>query len=151
MKLHIVYFRTMVDSPEVTIECVTASKDIAERALLQAKREEEEWMADEDEDSGNWAEACMASFDMPDTIKEGDTIHVVVETFWEEVVSTCIYPFIHEENAMSHAALRKFDYLNDYPGLVPFDEDETIQEAMHLEDPDVAVDVYFDIVDVKVV
>ena len=150
MKLYIVYFRTMVDSPEVSIECVTTSKFISERALLKAKREEEEWMADEDEDSGNWAEACIRTFDMPNTIKEGDTIHLVVDTCWYEEVSTDINPFIYRENAVSQVKFLKQDYLEEFPGLVPFDEDETIEEAMVLEDGDVQVTIYFDIVDAKV-
>jgi hypothetical protein len=145
-RLYIVYFRTMVDSPEVTIECATTSRFLAERALLQAKRQEEEWMADEDEDSGNWAEACIRKFDnMPDTLKEGDTIHVVVNTRWEEEVDTWINAFVRKDEATNLADYYKQWYLADYPGLTPFDEDETIEEATHLEDPDVAVDIYVDI------
>lgn len=143
--LYIVYFRTMVDSPEVTIECVTTSKSVADKAFIQAKREEEEWMADEDEDSGNWAEACIRTFAFPGDPKEGDTIHVLVDTCWDEAVSTCVYPFIREEDAMSLVGIIKQDYLGDYPDLTSYDEDETIEEAMHLEDPDIAVDIYFDI------
>ena len=51
MKLYVVYFRTMQDSPEVEIKCATTSKFIAEQTLTKAQREAEEWMADEDEDS----------------------------------------------------------------------------------------------------
>jgi hypothetical protein len=149
-QLNIVYFRTMVDSPEVSIECVTTSKFIAERALLKAKREEEEWMADEDEDSGNWAEACIRTFEIPNDIKEGDTIHLVVETSWDEEVATGIYPFVRKEDAVSLLKYAKQDWLEKCPGLVPFDEDETFDEAMVLEDEDEQVTIFFDIVDAKV-
>ena len=144
-RLNVVYFRTMVDSPEVTIECATTSRLLAERALLQAKRQEEEWMADEDEDSGNWAEACIRTFEVPNSLKEGDTIHLVVETCWHEEVTTNIYPLIRKDDAESLVRVIKDDYLQDYPGLTPFDEDESIEDATHLEDPDVAVDIYLDI------
>ena len=144
-RLNVVYFRTMVDSPEVTIECATTSRLLAERALLQAKRQEEEWMADEDEDSGNWAEACIRTFEVPGSLKEGDTINLVVLTEWYEEVTTNIYPLIRKDDAETMAQVIKRDYLEQYPGLTPFDEDETIEEATHLEDPDVAVDIYVDI------
>ena len=144
-RLYIVYFRTMEDSPRVTIECATTSRFLAERALLQAKRQEEEWMADEDEDSGNWAEACIRTFEVPNSLKEGDSINLVVETCWHEEVTTNIYPLIRKDDAESLVRVIKDDYLKDYPGLTPFYEDESIQEATHLEDPSVAVDIYVDI------
>ena len=148
--LYIVYFRTMEDSPEVYIECATTSRLVANEAFLKAKAEEEEWMADQDPDMGNWAEARIRTFAIPGDIKPGDTIHVVVDTDWDEVVSTEIYPLLRKEDAESLVEALKHDYLEDYPDVTPFDEDETIEESMHLEDPSEGVDIYFDIVDAKV-
>lgn len=42
MKIYVVYFRTMQDSPEVEIKCATISKFIAEQALTKAQREADE-------------------------------------------------------------------------------------------------------------
>lgn len=83
MKLYVVYFRTMVDSPEVEIKCATTSKFIAEQALTKAQREADEWMADEDENSSNWAEACVKVFDgISPAYGPGALVHVTVETAW---------------------------------------------------------------------
>lgn len=150
MKLYIVYFRTMQDSPDVEIRCVTASETKANEAFKKAKEEEREWMEDVDEDSGNWAEACMESFDISEDRKPGDIMYVVVETVWHEYVETTVCPFLYEVNAKTQVELRREELLSDYPGLEPFDEDELIHESMHLEDPCVMVDVYFCIEEVFV-
>ena len=151
MKLYVVYFRTMQDSPDVEIRCVTADETKAKTAFEKAKKEEREWMADEEEDSGNWAQACMATFEMTEQRNSGDTIFLVVETVWCECVETTVTPYLYEINANTNVGFRKEDLLKDFPGLTPFDDGESIEESMHLEDPSVMVDVYFDVVEAKLV
>lgn len=144
MKIYVVYFRTMVDSPEVEIKCATTSKFIAEQALTKAQREAEEWMADEDEDSGNWAEACIKTFISP-AYGPGSRVYVTVETAWVEEVSTTLHLNVTEQSAMDYVALRKRILVNEDPDLVPYDEDDTFEESMHLCNPDVMSDYYFSI------
>jgi hypothetical protein len=141
MKLYIVYFRTMQDSPEVTIKCATTSKAIAELEYEKAKAEEADWMADEDEDSGNWAEACLREFDMAEDLKQGQDIYLLVDTRWHEDVETIVTPFVYEDNAVTQQAWAKEDYLKFYPGLTPFDEDEAWDQAIHINDDSVMVDI----------
>lgn len=146
MKIYVVYFRTMVDSPKVEIRRVTTSKFIAEQALAMAQREAEEWMADEDEDSGNWAEACIKTFDgISPAYGPGALVHVTVETAWVEEVSTTLHLNGAESSARYFVELRKRMLLNEDPDLVPYDEDETFEESMHLCNPDVMSDYYFSI------
>ena len=146
MKLYVVYFRTMVDSPEVEIKCATTSKFIAEQALTKAQREAEEWMADEDEDSGNWAEACIKTFDgISDDIGHGSLLYVTVETTWVEEVSTRLHLFGSEFWAKKHVGLRKKILVHEDPNFEPFDEDETFEESMHLCNPGVMSDYYFSV------
>lgn len=145
MKLYVVYFRTMQDSPEVEIRCVTTSKFIAEQALTKAQREAEEWMADEDEDSGNWAEACIMTTIVSEDTRPGDMFFAMIETDWVEEVSTSIK--IHGDDFWAEKGIefRKRKLLEDDPNLVPFDEDESFEESMHLHNPDVMSDYYFSI------
>lgn len=145
MKLYVVYFRTMQDSPEVEIKCATTSKFIAEQALTKAQREAEEWMADEDEDSGNWAEACIMTTIVSEDTRPGDMFFAMIETDWVEEVSTSIK--IHGEDFWAEKGIefRKRKLLEDDPNLVPFDEDESFEESMHLHNPDVMSDYYFSI------
>lgn len=146
MKLYLVYLRTMVDSPEVEIKCATTSKFIAEKALARAKQEADEWMADEDEDSGNWAEACIKTFDgITDECGPGWVLYVTIETAWFEEVSTKIHINGNEFWAQKYVELRKKILVREDEGLAPFDEDETLQESMHLCNPDVMSDYYFSI------
>ena len=141
----------MVDSPEVEIRCVTTSKFIAEQALTKAQREAEEWMADEDEDSGNWAEACIKTFDgISPAYGPGFRVYVTVETAWVEEVSTTLHLNGTEQSAMDYVALRKRILVNEDPDLEPYDEDETFEESMHLCNPDVMSDYYFSIEPVTV-
>lgn len=142
MKLYIVYFRTMENSPVVRIITATTDEAIANEKFKKAKEKEAEWMKDEDEDTGNWAEACMESFDITEDCKAGDTIYVLVETLWHEVVETSVSPFIYEANAVATQTFHKEDVLKDYPDIVPFDDDETFDEALHLCDDSVMVDYY---------
>lgn len=145
MKLYVVYFRTMQDSPEVKIKCATTSKFIAEQALTKAQREAEEWMADEDEDSGNWAEACIMTTIVSEDTRPGDMFFAMIETDWVEEVSTSIK--IHGSDFWAEKGIefRKRGLLKEDPGLVPFDEDESFEESMHLHNPDVMSDYYFSI------
>lgn len=145
MKLYVVYFRTMQDSPEVVIKCATTSKFIAEQALTKAQREADEWMADEDEDSGNWAEACIMTTIVSEDTRPGDMFFAMIETDWVEEVSTSIK--IHGSDFWAEKGIefRKRKLLNDDPNLVPYDEDESFEESMHLHNPDVMSDYYFSI------
>lgn len=145
VKLYVVYFRTMVDSPEVEIRCATTNKALADAKFKEAKREEEEWMADEEEGSGNWAEACMTESIISDDFRTGDQLFIRVETEWYEAVTTEVHvhgsPFWAEKGI----AFRKRKLLEDDPNLVPYDEDETFEESMHLRNPDVMSDYYFSV------
>lgn len=146
MKIYVVYFRTMQDSPDVEIKCVTTSKTLAEAKFKEAKREEEEWMADVDEESGNWAEACIQVFDgVSPAYGPGAVVYVTVETSWIEEVSTAMHLNGTEPSAMDYVSLRKRILINEDPDLEPYDEDETIEESMHLHNPDVMSDYYFSI------
>ena len=146
MKIYVVYFRTMVDSPEVEIRCATTSKFIAEQALTKARREVEEWMADEDEDSGNWAEACVKVFDgISPAYGTGSLVYVTVETSWYEEVTTMLHLNGTKPSAMDYVNLRKKILIKDDPNLAPYDEDETLEESMHLHNPDVMSDHYFSV------
>ena len=145
MKLYVVYFRTMVNSPEVEIKCATTSKVIAEQALTKAQREAEEWMADEDEDSGNWAEACIMTTIVSEGTRPGEMFFAMIETDWVEEVSTLIKIHGSDFWVEKGIELRKRRLLKEDPGLVPFDEDESFEESMHLHNPDVMSDYYFSI------
>lgn len=145
MKLYVVYFRTMVDSPEVEIKCATTSKFIAEQALTKAQREAEEWMADEDEDSGNWAEACIMTTIVSEDTRPGDMFFAMIETDWVEEVSTSIKIHGWEFWAEKGIEWRKRKLLEEDPLLIPYDYDETFEESMHLCNPDVMSDYYFSI------
>lgn len=146
MKIYVVYFRTMQDSPEVEIRCVTTSKSIAEHALTRAQREAEERMADEDEDSGNWAEACIQECIKGDgSVKPGDQVFVVTDTEWVESIETMVTPFLFKKFADMYIEVRKSQIRNQDPDIAPYDEDETFEESMHLCNPDVMSDYYFSI------
>ena len=145
MKLYIVYFRTMCDSPDVEIKCVTTDETLANESFLEWKRYEDDINAREDLDSSDWCEACMEAFDMSEERKPGDTIYVYVETEWCEYVETAIKPFLFSDNAVLYTDSRRAFFRREYPGLQSFDEDEPIEEAMHLEDPEVQADIYFSI------
>lgn len=149
MKLYIVYFRTMEDSPMVSIVCATTSKAVADEQFAKAKAEAKELTQDYGGDSGNWYEARKRVFSVPG-IKTGDTIHLLVRTEWYEVVKTDIFPFVRKEDAESLVAKMKADYLEEFPDIAPFYDDETIEEARVLDDEDEQVTIYFDIVDAKV-
>lgn len=135
----------MQDSPEVVIKCATTSKFIAEQALTKAQREADEWMADEDEDSGNWAEACIMTTIVSEDTRPGDMFFAMIETDWVEEVSTSIK--IHGSDFWAEKGIefRKRKLLKDDPNLVPYDEDESFEESMHLHNPDVMSDYYFSI------
>lgn len=150
MKLYIIYIRTMENSPEVRIVGATNDMKKADDLYEQASREANEWMADTDEDSGDWASAHQRTVDMAGELKPGDTIYAVVQTVWHEVVETTITPFFFEINAKSHVKFLRQQRLMDYPELTPFDG-EPADEAMHLEDPCGMVDVYFSIETVTLV
>ena len=69
----------------------------------------------------------------------------MIETDWVEEVSTSIK--IHGDDfwAEKDIEFRKRKLLEDDPNLVPFDEDETFEESMHLHNPDVMSDYYYSI------
>lgn len=148
MKIHIVYLRTMQNSPEVRIISATTDETLAQEAFARAKQEEVEWQ--DASDSGDWAEACTESIDMLAHLHRGEKIHVVVETVWHEGVETTISPFLYEQNAVNRVNERRQARLEEYDRLIPYDEEESVDEAMHLHNPSVMVDVYFSIETVTV-
>lgn len=148
MKIHIVYLRTMQNSPEVRIISATTDETLAQEALAKAKQEEAEWQ--DASDSGDWAEACMESIDMLAHLHRGEKIHVVVETVWHEGVETTISPFLYKQNALNRVNERRQARLEEYDRLIPYDEEEPVDEAMHLHNPSVMVDIYFSIETVTV-
>lgn len=139
----------MENSPEVRIIAATTDKSLAYEKFRQAKKMEAEWMADVDGDSGDWAEACIRVWDVPG-VRSGDHIHILVRTEWYEEVSTDVYPFFSVVGAKDLVSLMKDDSKERYPGITPFNEEETFEETMHLEDPELAVDIYFSIEEVVV-
>lgn len=143
MKLYVVYFRTMQDSPEVEIKCVTTSRELAYAKFHEAKEDEEAW--NEDDGSGNWAEACIMTTIVSEDTRPGDMFFAMIETDWVEEVSTSIK--IHGSNFWAEKGIefRKRELLDDDPNLVPYDEDETFEESMHLHNPDVMSDYYFSV------
>lgn len=144
MKLYVVYFRTMQDSPEVEIKCVTTSRKLAYAKFHEAKEDEEAW--NEDDGSGNWAEACIQECIKGDgRVKPGDQVFVVTDTEWVESIETMVTPFLFKKFADLYIEVRKSQIRNLDPDIVPFDEDETFEESMHLHNPDIMSDYYFSI------
>ena len=144
MKLYVVYFRTMQDSPEVEIKCVTTSRKLAYAKFHEAKEDEEAW--NEDDGSGNWAEACIQECIKGDgRVKPGDQVFVVTDTEWVESIETMVMPFLFKKFADMYIEVRKSQIRNLDPDIVPFDEDETFEESMHLHNPDVMSDYYFSV------
>lgn len=150
MKIYVVYFRTMQDSPDVRVVSVTSNAKVAKRVFNDAKAQAEDWMADEDDDSGNWAEARMETFDGIRDIAVGSLLFVGIFTNWTESVETEIHLGGSESSIRSWISLRKRDLLREDPNIEPFDEDEAIEESMHLCNPDVMSDYYFSVEPVTV-
>lgn len=146
MKLYVVYFRTMQDSPEVRIVGVTTSPMKANAIFEDAKRQEQEWMSDEDPDSGNWAEACMQTFDGLKNVEPGTELYVAVMTSWYEAVETDLNLHGTRESAEKWIDLQRSRVLTEDPDLTPFDEDDD----MHLHNESVMSDYYFSIEKVTV-
>lgn len=139
----------MQDSPEVEIKCVTTSRKLAYAKFHEAKEDEEAW--NEDDGSGNWAEACIQECIKGDgRVKPGDQVFVVTDTEWVESIETMVTPFLFKKFADMYIEVRKSQIRNLDPDIVPFDEDETFEESMHLHNPDVMSDYYFSIVPVIV-
>lgn len=145
MKIYVIYLLTMEDSPEVTIKCVTTNGYIAEREFDRARKEEMDYNEDQDEDSGNWAEAYIMTTIVSEDTRPGDMFFAMIETDWVEEVSTSIK--IHGSDFWAEKGIefRKRKLLEDDPNLVPYDEDESFEESMHLHNPDVMSDYYFSI------
>lgn len=144
MKIYVVYFRTMQDSPEVEIKCVTTSRKLAYAKFHEAKEDEEAW--NEDDGSGNWAEACIQECIKGDgRVKPGDQVFVVTDTEWVESIETMVMPFLFKKFADMYIEVRKSQIRNLDPDIVPFDEDETFEESMHLHNPGVMSDYYFSV------
>lgn len=150
MEIYIIYLRTFENSPRVEIKSVTTSKAIADKRFKEAKAEGEEWMKDLEEGSGDWAEAAIAKLTILGTVKPGDTVEVAIITEWLEMVDTEVTVFPDATSAMDYIGQKKKDLLEERGTLLPFDEDETIEESMHLCDESVMVDYYFSTVTVTV-
>lgn len=154
MKLHIIYLRTMDDSPEVKMTAATTSMAFAKEELRKARQEEAEWMEGKSEGDGDWAEACMSSFNIPNKtvpipVRPGDAISVFVETMWYDGVETTVEPFPDETKAGEYLELRKRQLLGELPGITPYDDGESLDETRHLYDEEIQLDVFFDIVNLK--
>lgn len=151
MKLYVVYLRTFENSPEVEILSVTTSKQIADERFKEAKKMEADLMEDVEEDSGYWAEACIQTFPVyPKSITEGSEVFVAVMTEWVEIVTTTVAPLPSREDAEGWIDMLKKSVIADDQDVMPYDEDETVEESMHLCNPDVMSDYYFSIEKVKV-
>ena len=142
MKLYVVYYRTMENSPEVRIVTATTDKAVAKAAYKKSKKEERQFIKDAEEyESDDWAQAHMKTF-VFDEGKLGDSVFVFVETIWHECVETIVYPFLNEEGADAQLEFAREKARKDYPGIRPFDDDEPFEESFHLHDDSVMVDVY---------
>lgn len=145
MKLYVVYFRTMQDSPEVKIVSLTTSKKKADEKFAEAKKWEEEWMADEDEESGNWAEACITTTVVSDDIGPGSEMYIGIKTTWIEDVKTTVNVFGSMFWAKKWLGFQKRGIILKDNGARPFYGDETLEESMHLRNPEFMSDYYFSI------
>ena len=143
MKIYIVYLRTFENSPEVEIISVTTEEGKAKAAMTKAKEMEKEWMKDADENSCDWAEACMVEHDVAGDFKAGDSVGVSIITSWVDYVRTEVQAFHDLPSASNHISERKKLDLDEWKTLLPFDEDETIEESMHLVDESVMIDIYY--------
>lgn len=151
MKLYVVYFRTMQDSPEVEIRIVTTDQKVAKEKLREVKKEEREWMKDEDEDSGNWAEAKMCAIDINNDLAVGDVVVIVTFTLWHECVETTLTAHKDLDAAEAYIADEKRKLKADYEGISPFYEDVSFDDSLHLADDSVMVDAYFGIAEFDVI
>lgn len=150
MKVYVVIMRTMENSPDVRIVSVTTSKAIANEKLKQVEAEVEEWMRDTDDDSSNWADAAIGTAKKQPRVKPGDKLTIVTITEWIEDVDTEIVVLPDEPTAKGFIADRKKFLLEEDPDLLPFDEDETLEESMHLCDESIMADYYFNVETVTV-
>lgn len=154
MKIYVVYFVTMEDSPRWEVICATTSKELADKKLLAARVREKEWMNDDEtwcgEDSGNWASAEIAEFDVQYEVQPGEKVFVVFDTQWYECVDVALELFRTNDEAEAFVSSERNSQRETFPGIVPFDEDEPFEKAMHLHDDSVMVDIYFDIQEVGV-
>ena len=150
MKTYVVYLTTMENSPEVEILSVTTSKKIADEKFKVAMEREEEWIADVEEDSGDWAQASMIELYTPPGITEGKEAFVVVMNEWCDEVTTSICPFPSKSEAKWWVDSWKKNLTESDDRIEPYDEDDTIEESMHLRNPYIMIDYYFSIVPVIV-
>ena len=145
MIIYVITLTTMEDSPEVSIISVTANNAIAKQKLKQAEAQAQEWMQDLDEDSSDWAKATLTELDIPGTVYPGDTVTVAIVTEWLESIDSEIKVFPDNPSAESFISEKKKTILERYENIIPFDDDETIEESSHLADDSVMVDYYFTI------
>lgn len=147
MKIHVNYLVTMGDSPTITDVSAFVDKQVAKTNLASLRKEAKEFNDEaEEEDSSDWCQArCSTTEKGEGMAKPGDTVFVVIETNWLEVVETKAKPFYFENFAKEYIAKRKKKFHGDNPKLVPFYEDENFDETLHLCDDSLMQDVYFEI------
>jgi hypothetical protein len=145
MKIYVIYFRTMDNSPSTEILCVTADKALADAEYRKAKQEEREFMKEaKEDDSSDWADACRRTQSVPADVKPEDMVKVAVYTEWMEFVDTQVKVFLDEASATKWMEKKRAEAIESYgPDLQPFDEGDTVEESNHLCDESVMVDVEF--------
>lgn len=149
MKLYVTYFVTMENSSEVSQVSIFGQKASADAEFSRLKALEAEYMEDLDgDDDGDWAEAFMEEFEVG-PVRLYDSVAVAVEVMWYEVVEVTLKVFVDQQNAIGQALHyideEKARLVEEDPELVPFDDDETFNESMHLCNDDAMSDYYFHI------
>lgn len=140
MIVYVTYLLTMEDSPEVSQISVTASSAMAGFHLRELQEYEFE-----DEESGDWAKACVEVYDVGDArIFDPQTAVIVVK--WTESVKAMVIPFANDEDALSYIKSEKARLMAEDECLVPFDGDE-----MHLCNDGLMSDYYFGIEHVTII
>lgn len=149
MMIYVVYLLTMQDSPNVEIRCVTVNKSLAFEKFHEAKIDEGIW--NEDDGSGDWAEAYIKTFDgVSSEIGHGSLLYVTVEIEWIEEIFATLHLNGSEFWAKKYIELRKKTLLKEDPDLEPLYEEDTIEESMHLCNPSVMSDYFFSVEPVTV-
>lgn len=100
-------------------------------------------MKDTDDDSGDWAEVCLKELPVRRNYTPGDTAFVTVITRWIEAIHTDVKIHPNEKVVDKHITEEKKKDIAENIDLIPYDEDETLEESVHLADEDVMLDIYY--------
>jgi len=148
MKLYITYFVTMENSPEVSQVSVFTNYENYRKEYDRLVRLQHEYMEDLGEDDSDWVEARTETFEVAG-LDLYDSVAVAVEVEWYEAVEVTLKVFVDHENAIGQALHfideEKARLIQEDPDLVPFDEEESFNESMHLCNDSAMSDYYFDI------